>query len=240
MTVGPPFKVEHLANFGTSEPWVARTMLGLGDLIAATPLSGESAITEALGGVFMALTDAFNDLRRLREMLGQEKPPPKSEIDSAFSAFYVHLWRAYKDRFQTFVQTLGFDIGFLWMNDRKFAAIGAKFLAKHPELDQSFIDMLADDRATWQSKVAYFRNEHLEHNKPLPPEFVARFYTLDEAELAFENTWQAIEDVAARLIETKLPPGVHLDVIPEDERDPGMPKRFRFLVENLTDAEQFE
>jgi hypothetical protein len=192
-------------------------------------------VTNALGDVFYALTDAFNDLRRLRELLADDANTPKSEVDAAFSAFYVHLWRAYKDRFQTFIQTLGYDIGFLWMNDHKFATISAKFLSKHPELDQSYIDMLADDRATWQSKVAYFRNQHLEHNEPLPAEFVARFYTLAEAELAFENTWEAIEDIAARLIETKLPPGVHLGVIPENERDSGMPKRFRFLVENLPD-----
>jgi hypothetical protein len=38
------FKVEHLADFGSGEPWVARVFLGLGDLIAATPLNGRDLL----------------------------------------------------------------------------------------------------------------------------------------------------------------------------------------------------
>jgi hypothetical protein len=82
------FQVEHLADFGSSEPWVARIMLGLGDIIAATPLNGRDDVRDALGEVFYALTDAFNDLRRLRELIPAKAP--RSEIDAAFSAFYIH------------------------------------------------------------------------------------------------------------------------------------------------------
>ena len=90
--------------------------------------------------------------------------------------------------------------------------------------------MLADERTTWQDKFAFFRNEHLEHRRPLPPEFVATFYTLDQAELAFTNTWEAMEDIAARLLETKLGPPFSLRDIPENERDPALPKRFGFAT----------
>jgi len=84
-------------------------MLGLSDVIAATPLNGDQDVTDALGDVFMALTDAFNDLRRLRELASSNAPT--SELQAAYSAFYRHLWTAYKDRFQKFVTTLGYDIG---------------------------------------------------------------------------------------------------------------------------------
>ena len=36
------FKVELYANFGTGEPWVARLMLGLQDLVYAIPAFGET------------------------------------------------------------------------------------------------------------------------------------------------------------------------------------------------------
>jgi len=207
------FQVEHLADFGSSEPWVARVMLGLGDIIAATPLNGRDDVREALGEVFYALSDAFNDLRRLRDLVA--RGAPRSELDAAFSSFYVHLWRAYKDRFQKFVRALGFDLGFLWMKAKEFNAIAPKFLAKHPDVDATFIEMLIDERMSWQDKFAVIRNEHLEHRKALPAKFVAAFYTLEQAELLFANAWQAMEDIAAVLLATQLPQAVILREVPE-------------------------
>jgi hypothetical protein len=45
--------MEHLADFGTSDPWVVRVMLGLGDIIAATPLNGREDGRDALAEVFL-------------------------------------------------------------------------------------------------------------------------------------------------------------------------------------------
>jgi hypothetical protein len=229
----PNFKVEHLANFGTSEPWLARAYLGIADLIAATPLNADPKVTEALGNVFYGLVDAFNDLRRLRDLTADDKTPV-SELNAAYSSFYGHVWRAYKDRFQAFVQTLGVDLGFLWKNDKEFNAIAPKFLLKHPVLGEVFMDMLADERATWQIKLAKFRNEHLEHHKDLPAGFVEPFYTLQQAELSFQNVWQAMEDIAAHVIALQFPNGVTLVEIPEEQRDAGNERRFGFHVPGLS------
>jgi hypothetical protein len=222
------FQVEHLADFGSSEPWVARVMLGLSDIIGATPLNGNEDVRDALGEVFYALSDAFNDLRRLRQLTAVGAP--RSEIDAAFSSFYVHLWRAYKDRFQKFIRTLGFDLGFLWKSAKDFNAIAPKFVAKHPNLDEAFLEMLADERRSWQDKFAAIRNDHLEHRKPLPPEFIANFYKLDVAELMFSNAWEAMEDIAAILLSTLLPRSISLTEIPDGQRDPSVPKRFAFVM----------
>jgi hypothetical protein len=105
-----------------------------------------------------------------------------------------------------------------------------EFLSQHPGVEEAFIEMLVDGRTSWQDKFAVIRNDHLEHRKPLPEKFVAAFYTLEQAELIFANAWQAIEDIAAVLLKTLLPPGVFLREIPEDERDPAIPKRFGFAV----------
>lgn len=223
------FQIEHLADFGSSEPWVARIMLGLADIIGATALNGDDGVRDALGEVFYALSAAFNDLRRLRQLTADGAS--RSEIEAAFSSFYVHLWRAYKDRFQKFIRTLGFDLGFLWKSAKDFNTISAKFLGKHPSLDEAFLEMLADERRSWQDKFAAIRNDHLEHRKPLPPEFIANFYTLDEAELLFLNAWEAMEDIAAILLSTLLPRGISLSEIPEGQRDPSRPTRFAFVME---------
>ena len=222
--------VEPYADFGTSEPWVARTMLGILEVAGATRWSGDENLSNAVGSVFEALAEAFNDLRALRELDAREKVPV-TERDAAFSAFYRHLWTAYKDRFQNGVPpVLGYKIGFLFASDRDFEAVAAKFLRKHPELDPAFVTMLGDERRSWQSALARFRNDHLEHRKKLDPLFVAPFYTLATAELAFENVWQAIEDITVQLLVPYLPPGISLVEIPEAHRDAGFPKRFGFRV----------
>ncbi len=59
------FKVELYANFGTGEPWVARLMLGLQDLVYAIPAFGETrdAFMNEMGEVFESLGMAFEELR---------------------------------------------------------------------------------------------------------------------------------------------------------------------------------
>jgi hypothetical protein len=96
------------------------------------------------------------------------------------------------------------------------------------------IEMLRDDRRSWQKKLALFRNEHLEHRRELKPEFVASFSTLAGAELAFETVWRAVEDISVQLLIAHLAPGVSLVEIPEVERDPAVPQRFRFAVAGLS------
>ncbi len=63
------FKVEHYANFGTGEPWVARLVLGLQELVYAVPAFGATrdAFMNELGEVFESLGMAFEELRSLRK-----------------------------------------------------------------------------------------------------------------------------------------------------------------------------
>jgi hypothetical protein len=227
------FKVEHLANFGTGEPWVTRLMVDLPAIVDVTTLEKRDQVKEAFAASFRALVDSYNDLRELRRI---ESDPnvPLSEREGAYSAFYVHLWRAYKDRFQKEVPAaLGYDIGFLWRSDNEFEAGVEQFLRNHPEVDTQLIDMMRDDRRIWQNKLALFRNEHLEHKRELDTAFVGTFYTLAGAELAFENVWRAIEDISVMLLVPHLAPGITLVEIAEAERDPAMPRRYGFAVAGL-------
>jgi hypothetical protein len=229
------FKVEHLANFGTGEPWVTRLMVDLAAIVDVTTVDNRDQAKEAFAATFRALVDAYNDLRELRR-IEADTTVPSSEREGAYSAFYVHLWRAYKDRFQKEVPAPhGYDLGFLWRGDSDFEAGAESFLAEYPEVDTQLVEMMRDDRRIWQSKLALFRNEHLEHKRELDPAFVATFYTLAAAELAFENVWQAIENISVILLVPHLALGVTLVDIPEADRDPAMPRRYGFAYAGLSE-----
>lgn len=229
------FKVERYADFGTGEPWVARVMMGLSTVVDATTCPNRDQIKLAIAAVYEALVEAFNDLRELRR-IEEDPSAPVTEREGKFSAFYVHLWRAYRDRFHKGVPpALGYDLGFLWQKEKRFEEGAARFIEEHPDVDPRLMEMLRDDRRSWQEKLALFRNEHLEHRQKLKPEFVASFYTLGGAELAFENVWQAIEDITVQLLIPHLAPGVRLVQIPEADRDPVIPRRFAFEVPGLLD-----
>jgi len=226
------FRVERYADFGTGEPWVARVMIGLSTIVDTTTLANRDEIKLAIANVNEALVDAFNDLREIRR-IETDADIPVTERQGTYSAFYVHLWRAYKDRFGKKLPTaLGHDLGFLWQKDDTFESGAAHLVDDHPE-HADLIEMLRDDRRSWQQKLALFRNEHLEHKGKLKPEFVASFYALAGAERAFENVWRAIEDISVQLLIPHLAPGVSLVEIPEVERDPAVPQRFRFAVAGL-------
>jgi hypothetical protein len=171
------FKAEHLANFGTGEPWVTRLMVDLPAIVDVTTHQNRDQVKEALAATFRALVDAYNDLRELRR-IESDPSVPLSERDGAYSAFYVHLWRAYKGSFQQEVPAaLGYDIGFLWQSDNEFEAGAERFLRDHTEVDSQLVDMMRGDRRDWESKLALFRNEHLEHKQELDPGFIGTFYT---------------------------------------------------------------
>lgn len=65
---------------------------------------------------------------------------------------------------------------------------------------------------------------------------LAEFHRLDSAENMFENVWQAIEDYVVLYVIATLPPAIQLVEIPEGERDPGRPTRFRFALTQAPDS----
>jgi hypothetical protein len=99
--------------------------------------------------------------------------------------------------------------------------------------------MIRQDRTDWQGALARYRNDHWEHRKTIDPKLVAVFHRPDSAAKIFENVWQAIEDIVVLfLLRPLAPPGIALVEVPEGERNPAMPKRFKFvpivLLSNLT------
>jgi hypothetical protein len=230
------FKVESYANFGTGEPWVARIMLGLQELIYAVPAFAATRETfmNELGEVFESLGMAFEELRGLRERATDGAPA--LDVARSYASLYGYLWQAYKDRFQAAMKALGLDIGFLFQKEATFEKHAAELVATRPELGD-LIDLMRRDRRDFKNELAVYRNDYLEHRVKEPdPKLIAKFHRLDSAENTFENVWQAIEDYVALYVIANLPAGIQVIEIPEEQRDPSRPTRFGFALVNGPDT----
>jgi hypothetical protein len=225
------FEVERYADFGSGEPWVARVLLQWQGLVNAVPAFGETrdAFHLAQGEVFETLGMAFHSLGKLRDSIA--KDAPVLEIEEGYAAVYGYLWQAYKDRFQKALLALGFDFGFFWDKDAKFEKGAEAMVAAHPEL-ASLIDLMRHYRSTFHNALGYYRNTYLEHRDAakVDPRMLVSFHRLDAAEATFTNVWRAIEAIVAELVATHLPDGFSLVEIPEVQRDPARPERFRIAV----------
>lgn len=168
--------------------------------------------------VLECLIPAFLSLRELRQSVGKEVPILTKL--KHFNDMYRTLWTAYKDRMQTIVKMLGFNIGFLFENDQKFEKGCAQFLADNPRIHPEFHDMLKWDKDSWQNRMSKLRNDLLEH-KTLKPEDFPEFYTLQSAEVAFDNVWMAIEDILATLASSRFSQQFCLTEIPNTRNHTG-------------------
>ncbi len=227
------FVVEHYADFGTKEPWVARLMLGLQELVFMVPAFVETRddFMNELGEVFESLGMAFEELRTLRKRVAEGASV--LALTKSYETLYGHLWQAYRDRFPAVMRALGLDIGFTHKNDAQFEKGATRLLARRPEL-ADLVDLMRRDRADFQNRLAEYRNTYLEHRKRrVDPKLLADFHHPGSAENTFENVWRAIEDYVVLYVIANLPPAIHAVEIPEEERDPTRPTRFRFAIEGL-------
>lgn len=227
------FVVERYADFGTGEPWVARLMLGLQELVFAVPAFAETRqdFMNELGEVFEALGMAFQELRTLATKLADGAPA--LEVTQSYETLYGHLWRAHRDRFPAAMRALGLDIGFYHRKDAEFERGATRLRAARSEL-ADLVDLMGRDRADFQNRLAEYRNKYLEHRRRrVDPKLLADFHHPGSALNTFENVWHAMEDYVVLYVKANLPPGFHVVEIPDEERDPTRPTRFRLAVEGL-------
>jgi hypothetical protein len=227
------YKIEHYANFGSGEPWVARTILGLPELVFAVPAFavGRDEFRNELGEVFETLGMAFEELRELRRRVAEGAPA--LDLNRSYANLYGLLWQAYKDRFPKAMNALGVDIGFLFQKEANFEKRAAELVAARQEL-ADLVDLMRHDRRDFQNGLGYYRNNVLEHRSgQVDSRLLQTFHRLDSAENTFENVWQAIEDYVTLTVIAHLPPVMQLVEIPEADCDPSRPSRFGFAVAGL-------
>jgi hypothetical protein len=228
-TLNPPmpFEIRPYSDVGSGEPFLARLMLGLLDILDATMYPKRIEIKEAIAAITMdCVLPAFLSLRELRKIADDRNAPVVSK-QKHFDDMCKSLWSAYKDRTRTAAELMGYDIRFLCKEGPVFEFGCKEFQTAHPEVNEELIRRMKHNRSTWQSHLVRFRNDYLEHKK-LTQQDVVAMYSLLQAESFFLNVWVAIEEILVMLLAAGLPPHAGLREIPEPNRDPHAPKRFGF------------
>jgi len=220
------FKVQKLADFGSSEPWVARIWMSFKEFIPRLNLEKveKDKINDSFNDLFESLSLAFISLREIKE---NSKHPniPLLSLKRVYFDFYDKLWTAYKDRFQKAIKELGYDIGFLFMNDQSFNDGLKKFFEEYTDLPRDFKKIIIEDRLNWQNKLSVLRNKYLQH-KSITDDIENEFFTVECVEIYFHNVWTLIEDITIELMALKLPNILCFQEIEDSKRDVKCPQRY--------------
>jgi hypothetical protein len=226
MTEPNKWTVRRFADVGSAEPFVARLSIGLLDMLDATQFPNRDEIKESIIELALeSIMPAFLSLRELRKIAADEKVPILTKQKN-YEDMYKSLWAAYKDRMKITANLMGYDLGFLFQKDSLFDDGCAQFAKTHPEVSEELIIRMRRNRAEWQLALRRFRNDYLEHKK-IKREDVEEFYSLAHAERTFDRVWVAIEETLAILIATQFSGNFCFTDIPDAERDPKLPLRFR-------------
>lgn len=142
---------------------------------------------------------------------------------------------------------LGYFISFFLKEEKKFKEESKGFLIKHTgEKYGNFIKMLENDRTNWYMNFNNIRNmiEHEGFNLPKiiynadkDNKVVTCFPIIDNKPLKevinlfWNNLWEFIEDTIVLLLSFKLRQPIELGWIPEDERDPSCPIKYKLSID---------
>jgi len=182
--------------------------VGMGELFMSRLFNFETDILQGLVGIdhkeiehlifrtiFDGLEPAFRSLRSLREKWNDPEIPKKEKIQLIENIF-SYLVVAFKDRFQEVAYKMGYDISFLFKNQKIFEKEYVEFQKKHPMIDPKFI---LEDRE-WLNILIGVRNNVIDHKAGKDPDIIKQlsvFLTLENVEILFDNCWRSVEDFLA-------------------------------------------
>lgn len=212
------------SNIDLSEPFIAR-IWGLLDILKLTNYKNKKEINDAILCVlFDSLLPAHISLENIRKHLTTPGMPELNK-QKDYLDLHNHLWVAYKDRMQAVFKDNSFNIGFLFQDDDKFEQGKEKLKLAFPSLTNDFFYTITQDRSTWQKAAAMIRNDYIQHKK-IDAEIANKYFTLANAETIFKNIWLAIENLILNFLVQEFPQALKIIEIPEDRRDPTMPKKY--------------
>ena len=227
------FNIDKLADFGSSEPWVARIWMSFNEFIDKlyTKNYEKNNIKIAFNDLYETLSLAFMSLRDIQKI---NKEPNITLLNSKkkYFDFYNNLWIAYKDRFHKAMKELGYNIGFLFHNDQRFKIGIKEFFEKHTSLPKDFIQVIIESRKNWQNKLSEIRNNYIQHKYP-SNEIEKEFFNLYHAEFYFYNVWTLIEYLTINLMALKMPNILCFQEIEESKRDVKCPRRYKITINPL-------
>jgi hypothetical protein len=223
-----------VADVGADEPFVQAILDLLPIVDAGTIWEPErQEVKEAITSILMdGLMPAFLELQRIRASLGQDMPLMNRL--QPYEDFSRKLWKSYKDLMEKAARLMGFKIGFLFDNEKKFGEGLKKFRKENPRIRVGFEKFLEQTREEWQNELAKFRNTWLEHQTGDNRRF-EKFYKPEYAEALFTLVWQTIVDILPLLLELRLWEGWTLIEQHRDDPGPGWGQRFRYYHPAFTD-----
>lgn len=237
MTEPNKWQVRLLANVGMGEEFVKRmtelhALVDAGEIVEPQRQVVKEAITEILTE---GLMPAFLKLREIRAS-ARNKEVPLMDRQQLYEDFARKVWKSHKELTEKAAREMGFKIGFLFDNDKKFHEGLAEFRRQNPRARDWFEKLLEEARAKWQNELAKFRNTWIEHPHGDRKAF-AKFYTVEYAELLFDAVWRTIADILPVLLELHFVFRVQL--VEQDPNDPGprWEQRFRYSHPAFTKSE---
>lgn len=227
----PGFTLKLASSFGTEELFVPRVWVQNKDILKYIHLPNDDEIDFRFDRIIEQLEIACIHLRRIEDDKNFHRLPTFDQ-QAEYVAFYNSVWWAYKDRFQLFMKELGFDIGFVFQDDKNFEKGAKRFADAHPNA-ADFVEVARTDRRLWQNQLALHRN--VLHSGDRRGEK----HDLDnpaDARLIFNNVWQAIEEDFAYFGGKVMDDAWTLVEVPEDQRDKTIPVRFKPYLKGLLDG----
>jgi hypothetical protein len=100
---------------------------------------------------------AFLELRQIRESVSNTTMPVLDRLQ-LYEDLGRKLWKAYKDLTEKAARAIGFKIGFLYDDEKKFQEGLKEFRDNNPRLREGFEKFLESTRKEWQNDLAKFRN----------------------------------------------------------------------------------
>jgi hypothetical protein len=126
-----------------------------------------SEVKSAIHSILLeGIMPAFLDLQRIRASVGRDIP--LMDRAQPYEDLAGKLWKSYKELTQNAARLMGFDIGFLFMNDTNFHKGLKKFREENPPLLAGYDKFLEETRDSWQNDLAKFRNNWLQHPTWVP------------------------------------------------------------------------
>lgn len=190
------FKTELFSDVGMGETFMARLINFETDILqGVSGVNHEKVNNLIFEVIFDGLEPAFRSLRDLRKKWDDKEVPKKEKIQLVENV-YSYLVVAFKDRFQNIAKEMGYDISFLFKQQKDFDAGCIEFKKKYPNIDSKFIHSILEYRE-WSNILVQVRNNVIDHKagkNPIIVEKLSSFLTLKNAEILFDNCWKSIED----------------------------------------------
>jgi hypothetical protein len=254
----PNWVVETRGTEGTSSSFIARLFLGICrlrdqalsdaktreefDAAFESVLTGLESVRSAVTELVKTFTEYQQQVERgeaVRIVNGVTYVDKKigREIRRCTDEVIGTTCRVMKDRMQILLQTLGFDIGFLYQQEGAFNT----GLAKLKQKDVHLADYVQQTRAKWSERTILCRN-NFEHTiagqlkvklqvqgtsvKAVEPHVDGQSVTAFVSDTA-DRVYCFVEDLLAHALQSHLPAGVSIAEIPVAERKPEVIERFR-------------